>query len=66
MSEKGFVTVYFYVYTVDIDNKPKRTKIVLHKQGDVTLQQARGLYLDVAGMNNGHGHAIHYEWVFSL
>lgn len=62
MHHKGTVKIYFSVYSKSIDGVTKRTNVILHKEENVTIEQARGLYLDVAGMNQDKN--VHYEWTF--
>lgn len=57
---KGTVHVYFYVYFRDIDRDDRRKTVTLLRESNVTAQAARGLYLDVQGMNQDKN--CFYTW----
>ena len=62
MEERGMVTVYFRYQYMDIHGVLHRcTKNILVESGK-TMQQARGLYLDIRGMNKLIAENIYYKW----
>ena len=62
MQEKGTVTIYVRGQFMDINGVLHRYTKTIHEESNMDAQQARGLYLDVRGMNPLILDNIYYTW----
>ena len=65
MSEYGSVRVYLEVWYRTLSGQLRKSRVTLLKTENVTVQQARGLFLDVKGMQLECDRGkVHYTFTF--